>query len=126
MNDTMNFIIIAIGFSIVGGIIGFVIHYFKTRQGREMEKILKNPRLLVRELKKHGKIYDIGPNDVKEELEFSTEINSKTGKEIVAVKRTAVEEKPDQVDSDKEKPNPKKRLKRSRLPKKGNLHTSFG
>lgn len=109
--ETLGFIIIAISFSIIGGFIGYVVYRIKNRKNKEMQKILKNPKLLVQELKKHGKIYDVGKDDVKEELEIMVETDSESGEEKVVINRKPVEKKlPPQED----KPRLKKRHVRPR------------
>ena len=47
---------------------------------REMQKVIKNPHLLVEKLKSHGKIYDDG-----KELGIKVGIDKETGKEVVVI-----------------------------------------
>lgn len=115
--ETWGFVIV-VGISIlVGGIVGYWIYFFKNKAGRCMQKILKNPKLLVKELNKNGKMYDIGPNDVKEEIHIDTEIDMATGKEIVVMKRIPVVPKPVPKSSPQE--GPEKKVKAVSSRKKG-------
>lgn len=104
MTDTSSLIIVGGAFAIIGAIIGYFFYRVSTREDRSVRRILKNPHLLVKELKKHGKIYDIGSDDRKAEIELSVETSPTTGKEIVLIKKRLVPRgHPIQKDKKKEK-----------------------
>jgi len=74
----------AIALSIAVGVgIGSLLHKrFPNLFGkdRKMQKVIKDPHLLVEKLKAHGKIYDDG-----KELDIKVGLDSKTGKEVVVI-----------------------------------------
>lgn len=94
MNDTVGFFVIAAAFSIIGAIIGYLVHKSRNKQDKEIKKILKDPKLLIEELKKHGKIYDTGTDDVGEEIELVSEAIGESGEEKLAFKRSPVKISP--------------------------------
>lgn len=71
MDDQLRLLIIGFVFVILGALGGYLVFKIKNRSDRRMNEVLNNPALLINELKKHGKIYDIGPDDTREEIEIS-------------------------------------------------------
>ncbi len=110
MNDTIGFFIIAAGIAIIGGFVGYVAFLFRNKPDKLMQKILNSPKLLIEELKKHGKIYDIGRDSRKEEVEFTIEMDVASGKEQVKIVRHPIPEpKPPKEKSSEEKPKKKRK-----------------
>ena len=90
MNPTASFFIVAGFFSIIGGIIGYLIFRSRNRTDRIIKKMLKNPRRLVEELNKHGKLIDPGEDDLKNEIKITTRINPESGKEELSIIRIPI------------------------------------
>lgn len=83
MNYTSSFILVGIVFAIIGALTGYLVFKIKNRPDKKMEKILNSPELLIKELKKQGKIYDIGPNDERQEIEFEYDSSKEGGSMII-------------------------------------------
>lgn len=77
---------IRIAAGIAGGIIGWIFYCIKYREDMRAQRILRSPKSLVKELQKHGRLVDGGPEGEKMEMKFEVEI-SPTGKERVILKR---------------------------------------
>jgi len=66
---------------IIGGLIGWALWWWKSRETKEMLKILNDSELLVKKLKAHGKIYDEGCP-----ITISTKVNE-DGKTVVDIEK---------------------------------------
>ena len=76
---------------------------------RKMQKIIKDPHLLVEKLKSHGKIYDDG-----KEIKIEVGIDSKTGKEIVVIEEIK-SKKAETIKKELKKDKPKKKVKKKKI-----------
>ncbi len=104
MSDIQTAIVVVFVISIG---IGYIFYRIKFRKNRQAKKLLKNPDKLAEELNKHGKIYSIGKDSVRDEVKIESRIDEKTGK-----KRLHIEIIPGK------KPEPKKEVKPEKKVKK--------
>ena len=73
-----------------GTIIGYFI--FKRfpdlfSKDRKIEKVIRDPHLLLEKLKAHGKIYDGTDDGRRQEIDFKIGLDKESGKEILIVER---------------------------------------
>ena len=110
---------------LVGIFVGITIGYFifkrfpnlfnKFTKERGINKVLKDPHLLVEKLKSHGKIYDMG-----KKLDIKVGQDSKTGQDVVVVEEIESKkaEKIQEKITGKKEPKTKKEIKKKKKNKK--------
>ena len=109
--------IIIIVLSILAGLVigHFISKFFPNlvSRNKKINKVIKNPRLLLEKLKSHGKIYDMG-----KELDLRIGKDSETGQDVVMVEEKKVERAKKIQKEIASKPQ-KKELKTKKKVKKG-------
>ena len=109
-------IIIIISSILAGLIIGCVIFKFFPNllsKNRKINKVIKNPNLLLEKLQSHGKIYDMG-----KELHLRVGKDSETGRDVVIVEEKKVE-RAKKIQKEITEKIKKKELKTKKKVKKG-------
>ena len=79
---------------IMSALTGTVIGYFIFKRfpsisdyDKKINKIIKNPHLLLEKLKAHGKVYDGLEDGRRQEIDFKIGLDKESGKEILIVER---------------------------------------
>jgi len=76
--------------AIIGAVLGWFYYYLKNAPDKRMQKIIKNPRLLIKELKKQGKFIEGDRDDIKEEIKYELEEDPVSGEKKMVMKKIPV------------------------------------